>query len=42
MTLQTTNGLQATDLYLWLKERVANTYGKQAPKMGNNPIELRL
>ena len=41
-TLQTTNGSQAADLHLWLEETVAYTYGKQAPKMGNNPIELRL
>ena len=42
MTLQTTNGSQAADLYLQLKERVAYTYGKQALKIRNNPIELRL
>ena len=41
-TLQTTNGSQAADLYLWFEERVAYTYEKEAPKMGNNPIELRL
>ena len=41
-TLQTTNGSQAADLNLSLEERVANTQGKLASKMGNNPIELRL